>query len=124
MSIKSVKKGSFLFTPAYAGNREDKNPLIVMIHSLTRAEADEYAKKTRYFQRPGSRGEWDSNALSVQKKQFIDNVSEVKGFLDAETNVEIVDISRFYDEAPHPLIEEIIEAILDVSRLKDNEVKN
>ena len=124
MAIKSVSKGSVTFVPAYAGNREDSNPLTVTLHSMSRAEADIYAKKTRYFQRPGSKNEWDSNALSIQKKQFLDNVSEVTNFLDSETGEEIKDIEQFYDQAPHPLVEEIIEAIVDISSLKDNEVKN
>ena len=124
MSIKSVSKNDITFTPAYAGNRDDKNPLVVTIHSMSRGEADIYAKKTRYFQRPGSKGEWDSNSLSIQKKQFCDNVKSVKNFLDADTGEEITDIERFYDEAPHPLIEEIIEAIVDISTLKDAEIKN
>ncbi len=122
--IKSVSKKEVIYTPAYSGNREDSNPLTVTIHPLTRADADRYAKKTRYFQRPGSRGEWDSNALDVQKKQFLENVVKVSGFIDSDAGIEITDIERFYDEAPHPLIEEIIETILDISRLKDNEVKN
>ena len=124
MAIKSVGKGDVVFVPAYAGNREDSNPLTVTIHPMSRGDADEYAKKTRYFQRPGNRGEWDSNALTIQKKQFIDNVKAVSNFLDADTNMEIVDVDRFYDEAPHPLIEEILEAILDASRLRDTEIKN
>lgn len=124
MSIKSVAKGEVVFVPAYAGNREDSNPLTVTIHPMSRGDADEYAKKTRYFQRPGNRGEWDSNALTIQKKQFTDNVKAVSNFLDADGGAEITDVERFYDEAPHPLIEEILEAILDVSRLKDAEIKN
>lgn len=124
MAIKSVNKNDVTFIPAYAGNREDSNPLIVIIHSLSRAEADTYAKKTKYFQRAGSKGEWDSNALSIQKKQFCDNVKSVKNFLDSDSGEEITDIERFYDEAAHLLIEEIIEAIVDISQLKDNEVKN
>ena len=124
MSIKSVSKNDITFTPAYAGNRDDNNPLVVIIHSMSRGEADTYAKRTRYFQRPGSKGEWDSNSLSIQKKQFCDNVKSVKNFLDAETGEEITDIEVFYDSAPHPLIEEIIEAIVDISSLKDNEAKN
>lgn len=122
--IKSVSKKEVVYVPAYSGNREDSNPLTVTIHPLTRADADRYAKKTRYFQRPGSRGEWDSNALDVQKKQFLENVVKVSGFIDSDAGTEITDIERFYDEAPHPLIEEVIEAILDISRLKDIEVKN
>lgn len=124
MAIKSVSKNDVIFTPAYAGNREDSNPLTVTIHSMSRAEADIYAKKTRYFQRPGSKGEWDSNAISIQKRQFCDNVKSVKNFLDSETGEQITDIECFYDQAPHPLIEEIIEAIVDISSLKDAEVKN
>lgn len=124
MSIKSVSKNDITFIPAYSGNKEDKNPLIVTIHSLSRSEADTYAKKTRYFQKSGNKGEWDSNSLFIQKKQFCDNVKSVKNFLDSESGEEIVDIERFYDEAPHPLIEEIIEAIVDISTLKDAETKN
>ena len=124
MAIRSVSKKELVFIPAYAGNREDVNPLSVAIHSLSRAEADEYAKRTRYFQRPGNKGEWDSNALSIHKKQFLDNVIKVINFIDSDSGEAIIDIGRFYDEAPHPLIEEILEAIVDISQLKDNEVKN
>lgn len=124
MSIKSVTKNDVIYIPAYSGNREDVKPLTVTIHPLTRLMADEYAKKTRYFQRPGSKGEWDSNVISIQKKQFLDNVSMVKNFLDSETGEEITDIIKFYEEAPHQLIEEIIEAIVDISSLKDSEIKN
>lgn len=124
MAINSVTKKEVVYIPAYSGNREDIKPLTVTIHPLSRASADEYAKKTRYFQRPGNKGEWDSNILNIQKKQFLDNVVEVKNFIDSETGEEIKDTVRFYEEAPHPLIEEIIEAIVDISSLKDNEVKN
>lgn len=122
--IKSVSKESVKFVPCYSNNREDENPLYVMLHPLNRMEFDKYAKKTKYFQKPGSRGEWDSNALEVQKKQFIDNVSEVCGFIDSETNVPITSIEKFYEEAPHPLIEEILQAILDISQMRVDEIKN
>lgn len=124
MSIKSVSKGDIVFIPVYSGNREDENPLSVTIHPLNRCEADVYTKKLRYFQKQGVKGEWDSNALVVRKKQFTDNVKSVKNFIDSETGDEITDIERFYEEAPNPLIEEIIEAIIDVSTLKDVEIKN
>ena len=124
MAIKSVSKKEVIYIPAYAGNREDSKPLTVTIHPLTRADADRYAKKTRYFQRPGSKGEWDSNALDIQKRQFLENVLKVSNFLDSDTNEEITDIERFYEEAPHPLIEEIIEAVVDISTLKEAEIKN
>ena len=124
MSIKSVSKENVKFVPVYSNNREDEDPLWVMIHPLNRMEFDKYAKRTKYFQKPGSRGEWDSNALEVQKKQFIDNVSEVHNFIDADTNELITSIERFYEESPHPLIEEILQAILDISQMKDSEIKN
>lgn len=124
MAIKSVNKGDVIFIPTYSGNREDSNPLSVTIHFLNRSEADIYTKKLRYFQKQGSKGEWDSNSLVVRKKQFLDNVKSVKNFIDSETGDEITDIERFYEEAPNPLIEEIIEAIIDVSTLKDVEIKN
>ena len=68
MAIKSVSKSDIIFIPAYAGNREDANPLTVTIHSMSRADADILCKKTRYFQRPGSKGEWDSVMLFLYKK--------------------------------------------------------
>ncbi len=122
--IKSVGKEEIEFIPIYAGNRDDKSPLSVIIHPLNRRDADIYAKKTKFFQRPGSKGEWDSNVLDIQKKQFLENVKSVKGFIDYETGAEITDVTRFYEEAPHQLIEEILGAIIDVSNLKDNEIKN
>jgi len=122
--IKSVSRESIKFVPAYSGNREDENPLYVMIHSLNRMEFDKYAKKTKYFQKPGGRGEWDSNAFEVQKKQFTENVSEVHNFIDSETGTEITSIEKFYEESPHALIDEILQAILDISQMRDFEIKN
>jgi len=110
MAIKNIAKKEIDFVPAYAGNREDENPLIVTITPLSRGEADKYTRRVKYFQRPGSKGEWDSNVLDVQKKQFVDNVKGVSNFIDSETDEMIKDIGRFYDEAPHALIEEILDA--------------
>jgi len=124
MAIRSIGKESVKFVPAYAGNREDENSLWVMLHPLNRMDFDRYAKKTKYFQKPGGKGEWDSNAFEVQKKQFIDNVSEVHNFLDSETGIEITSIERFYEESPHSLIDEILQAILDISQMRDSEIKN
>ena len=122
--IKSVSKEAVKYVPVYSGNREDDNPLWVLIHSLNRAEMDRYIKQTRYFQKPGNKGEWDSNALQTQKKQFLDNVLEVHNFIDSDTNEEIEDVARLYEEAPHQLVEEILQAIVDISTMKDSEIKN
>lgn len=124
MAIKSISKEAVKFVPVYSGNREDSNPLWVLIHPLSRMEVDRYLKRTKYFQKQGSRGEWDSNTLEVQKKEFIDNVIEVHNFLDCDNGEEIRDIERFYQESPHQLIEEILQAVMDVSFLKDQEIKN
>ena len=123
--IKSVSKEAVKYTPVYAGNREDDNSLWVMLHSLNRAEMEKYIKQTRYFQKAGSsKGEWDTNALQTQKKQFLDNVIEVHNFIDSDTNEEIKDVARLYEEAPHQLVEEILQAIVDISTMKDSEIKN
>lgn len=124
MAIRSVSKDSVKYVPVYSGNREDKDPLWVMLHPLNRLEFDKYTKKTKYFQKQGSKGEWDSNIVDIQKKQFVDNISEVHGFLDADTNEPITSIERLYEEAPHTLVDEILQAILDISQMGDNEVKN
>ena len=124
MAIKSISKEAVKFVPVYSGNREDSNPLWVSIHPLSRIEVDVYSKRTKYFQKAGSRGEWDTNSLEVQKKQFLDNVLEVHNFLDCVSGEEIKDIERFYQESPSQLVEEILQAVMDVSVLKDQEVKN
>ena len=45
-------------------------------------------------------------------------------FLDSETGIEITSIERFYEESPHSLIDEILQAILDISQMRDSEIKN
>lgn len=124
MAIKNISAKEFVFVPVYAGNREEENPLSVTIIPLNRGEADKYTKKMRYFQRPGHKGEWDSNVLSIQKQQFLDNVKSVKNFIDSETNEEIKDIGRLYNEAPFGLIEEILNVMLDISQIDEDERKN
>ena len=124
MAIKSVSKRPIKYIPAYAGNRESENPLWVLITPLTRAEADAYTQSTRFQQKKGFRGEWESNAVQVQKRQFLDNVKEVHNFIDAETGEEITSVLRFYEEAPFDLIEEIISVLLDISQLGEEERKN
>ena len=122
--IKSVSKEAVKYMPVYSGNREDVNPLWVMVHPLSRGDMDKYLKRTKYFQKPGNKGEWDTNAIDMQKKQFLDNVLEVHNFIDSDTNVEIKEVERLYEESPHQLVEEIIQAIVDISTMKDSEVKN
>jgi hypothetical protein len=126
MAIKSTSKKTLKYVPAYAGNREDSNPLWVSISPLTRSEADEYTQSTRFFQRKGFRGEWESNSVQVQKRQFLENVKEVHNFIDSESSTgdEISDVNRFYNEAPFDLIEEILSVLLDVSQLGGDERKN
>lgn len=124
MAIKSVPREPVSFTPAYNGNREDSNPLWIKLKFLTRGEADVYSQKTRFTQKKGFRGEWESNTSAIQKRQFLDNVLEVHNFLDSATNEEITEIDKFYNEAPFDLIEEITNAILDVSQLTEEDTKN
>lgn len=123
MAIRKVQTEPVKYVPAYGGNREDPDPLWVMITPLDREQADKYAKSTRFAKKKGFRDEWESNAISVQKKQFINNVKEVHRFLD-ESDTEITDILDFYNTAPQDLIEEIISCLLDNSQIEDIERKN
>src|SRR3990167_3405329 len=72
MAIKNVSKDSVVYVPAYSDNRLSDNPLKVVMRPLSRGQADRYTKQVKYHQRKGGKqGEWDSNALDVQKKQEI-----------------------------------------------------
>lgn len=122
--IKSVRREPQKFIPSYNGNRDDEDPLWVKIMPLNRDQADRYANLTNFKQKKGSKGEWKSNAIAVQKKQFTENVTEVYGFNDAENDSPITDINRFYNEAHNELIEEILTVLLDSSQLEDQERKN
>lgn len=124
MTIKSTSREPVIYVPAYDGNRDDEKPLSVVITPLSRQEADKYTKSTSFTQKKGYRGEWESNAVVVQKRQFISNVKEVHNFIDNESGEEITDIGRFYNEAPHDLIEEILTCILDESQIEEKERKN
>lgn len=127
MAIKSVPREPVKFVPTFGGNRdeeEEDSQTWVMISPLSRAESDKYTKQTKYNQKKGSKGEWESNALVIQKKQFTENVVEVHNYVDCESGEEITDIAQFYNSAPHAVIEEILDVILDSSQLEDEERKN
>lgn len=124
MAIKSIRREPVTYTPAYGGNRDSKDPLTVVLTPLSREESDHYAKSVRFNQKKGYRNQWVSNTQEVQKKQFIERVQEVNGFLDCDSGEPITDIRTFYEQGPPDLIEEILNVILDVSQLEEQEVKN
>jgi len=124
MPIKSMPKNEIIYVPEYSGNRDDPQPLWVKIRPLTRRESDQYRKQIRYWRRKGFRDQWESNLPEIEKRQFLDHVLEVHNFVDYETEEEITDIERFYDEAPDELITEIFNAMLDASTFSEEELKN
>ena len=129
MTLKSVPKETMDYIPAYGGNRDEKpdEQMWVKIQPLTRAEADRYRNQITWSneQRRGFRQDKiKTNIREVQQKQFMDNVVEIHGFLDYETEKEITDVKEFYDRAPDDLIEEIFDAMLNASQLGEDEVKN
>jgi len=128
MALKSVPEETIDYIPAYGGNRNDKEEeqMWVRLKPLSRSQADAYRAQIRFKeQRGGFRQQrFETNIRDVQKKQFLDNVTEVHNFLDYKTDKEITDVGEFYAKAPDDLIEEIFDTMLNASQLGEDEIKN
>lgn len=126
MPLKSVPEEAIDYIPSYGGNRTEKDPMWVKIHPLNRADADAYRNQIRFKEQKGGfrQQRFETNIREVQKKQFLDNVLEIHGFLDWKTNEAIANIEEFYKKAPDDLVEEIFDAMLNASQLGEDEVKN
>lgn len=112
-----------LYTPAYNGNRDSDDPMTVEIHPLSHGEVVKYTDSIHAQQRPGFKGQIQSNASSVQRRQFKDNIRDPKNIIGLSGSP-VTTAEQLYDDVPFDLVKELIDAMEDISRLSDGEIKN
>lgn len=113
------------YIPAWNGNREKKDPIVVEIHPLTRREVMSYAKMIKRKLRKGFRDDFEDNAAEIQEKQFMDNIGKVTNLKNIITGKSVTNAEELYD-APgcSDLFSEIVNAMEDASSLMEGEEKN
>ena len=124
MAIISFSKDTVIdYVPAYGGNRESPDPCVVRLRFVPYAKVQEYSRIIAARLKGTSDQTRASDAVAeVQKRQFIENVVEVSGFLvDGQ---EVKDASEFFNHATTDLIYEVLKAMEDSARLTEGQRKN
>lgn len=118
-----LKKGTVIdYVPI--SERDEKEPAIVGIKYVSNSKVGFYqAEMQKQTMRTKNQDMLAHIPGIIQRKQFVDNVTYVKGFKD-EDGKEIVDVENFYDMAPSSLIGEIIRAMEDCTKLTEGDKKN
>ena len=110
------------YVPSWLGNREDDNPITVEIHPLTMRESSSYAEMIVSTPRAGFRSQMKDNSVKVFRRQFIDNVRNIKNL--SLNGRPITSGEELWDSPFTDLITEIAEAMNSISTLTEGMVKN
>lgn len=111
--------------------RQSKNPCIVCMKFLPFKKVQKYARAMTKDFRKESEGEKDfyrlreireEIELTTQRKQFIENVVEIRNY--SIKGIAVTDPGRFYDTADTDLIVEIIQAMQSAQKLSEGQRKN
>jgi len=116
-----------VYIPKYNGNDQDPDPMTIEVHPLSHGEVAKYGSKIERKAKRGFRGQETTNALAVQKLQFTENTRAIKNFILYDENGEeeiVTESAVFYEKAPFPLVQEILEVMEEVSALTEAEEKN
>jgi len=123
MAIISFDKDTIIdYVPEYAGNRDSDNPCIVRLKYVPYATVQSYAKTIAINSNNKSAKKQLEISQSVQRKQFVNSVESVKGYI--VDGKEITDTEEFFDSADTDIIVEIIRAMESSQKLDEGQLKN
>ena len=107
--MRDIKKLEWhRYVPRWDGNDKEENPISLEIHPLSLIELTKY-------------GQIKINEMELGKKMFLDNV---KNITNLKCNgKEVTKSEELWDIGILALINEITQAILDISKLQDDEKK-
>ncbi len=124
MAIISFDRDTLIdYMPAYGGNRDSVDPCVVRLKFVPYSRVQEYSRLLAA--RAGGAGDAAKTVnltQSVQRKQFVENVSSIEGYYIGER--EVTDPEEFYDSADTELVTEIIRAMENIHRLSEGQRKN
>ena len=110
---RDIKKLEWMtYVPKWEGNDKEENPISLEIHPLGFIELTKYASMIN-----GSSG----SEIELGKKMVIENVRNVKNLKC--NGKDITHGQEIWDLGILALINEVAQAILDLSKLQDNEKK-
>lgn len=124
MAIVSFDRDTLIdFVPEYAGNRNSDDPCVVRMKFVPYSRVQEYSRLIAASAGVGSDAVKTVHlSQSVQKKQFVESVSEVSGYYIGEREVVVAD--EFYESADTELVTEIIRAMENIQKLSEGQRKN
>lgn len=127
MDLKASKNKWITYAPDCAvgsKNNRDLPPneqVTVEVHPLNFGEQQRYNEMMRLKGKP-NRGGFKTNAAEINRRMFCDNVRNPKNITFEGTAVK--DPGLLYDEGSIEMINDIVEAIQDQSKLEEGEQKN
>lgn len=111
------------YVPEYAGNRNSTEPCVVSLKFIPYSRVQHYARLI------AARGNGVGDAVKltevsqeIQKKQFVESVDKICGYLVGER--EVTNPDEFYETADTELVIEIIKAMESQQRLSEGQRKN
>lgn len=110
------------YVPSYAGNRDSEDPCIVKLKFIPYAKVQKYAKMISTQAAGKSARKQMDISQSVQKKQFMDSVESVSGFI--VNGKSITDPGELFDKADTEIIIELIQAMENSQKLDEGQAKN
>lgn len=104
------------FIPKWDNQHLEKDPISVEIHPLSQTELSKYGRMSEALKKNN-----ENYANDLSKKMFVENVRNVCN-LKINGN-EIITGESLFDSGITQLINEVTEAMLDISKLQDDEKK-
>lgn len=105
------------YIPKWDDQDKDENPIEMELHPLSQSDLSQYGRIGELLKKKNQ----DSYVSELSKKMFVDNVRNIKNLKC--NGVEIKDSEALWNLGISQLINEINEAILDISKLQEDEKK-
>lgn len=107
------------YVPEYGKNRESDPPCVIKLKFVPFVKTQEYARllaaRTRHYATSDKSGAIIASQ-EIQKRQFIENIVSVSGFLVNEK--EITTPEELWENAPAGLVYELVSAMEDSQKLR------
>ena len=111
------------FIPEYGGNRRLDDPCIVSMKFVPYARVQHFGRLIAARTKDVTDQEETTEIIQgVQKKQFIESVESISGYL--VKGKDLTDPDEFYETADKDLIIEILRAMENTSKLSKGQAKN
>ena len=116
----SVSDGSITYVPEFDGNRDDKDPITVEIRPQTVREAQQRSGSISARRVKG--GGFQTSAVKINQETFKAHVQNIKNLSFNGTPVTTAE--ELLNTPLHDFVDELNEAISDISMLNEGDVKN